>query len=1177
MFSRISQFGKNISTDADSKDSPLSKLHTGTGEQIGAGGDNEISQSPASGEPETPTRKSFFFPRHQPSQSLQPQRSSSGPASYTFGSLKGNSGHANQHSLDPEIIAKKNNAPKEGSTFDVDDNNIDNQDNIKVDRKDDPPKSEDGVTLSGSKFRKFLKYEEKYPGRSFNFLLLKFVINVISSELLKAYHLEKEKSEQVLAFERVLAECTPCHSIAEPDALSEYLENINLKSSMMNEELRRMAQEATKLKAQHASEMAHLKKNASIVVEDDLTILKIEKQSLLEKVQDMEIQLNTNATASLDQITEIQVQKSALSLDLETAKAAQSDLQLKFDELQTISKSDQLNIKLLEQKLAVCANDEGQLQTAKLENIQLNAQISELKDYIKGQDLKMTAAYADNKDHLRSTKQEIGQIRALVSEYKDNVRDMGQKINTYASYADQLQEAKLENTALNTHVTELKDSIQVLEQLVTQLKTEKTTSEKELEILEIPVLTAVVPSPETLVPLSKSQKKKKRKKAAASAALLNNRDENLTLIGDVDKEALNGSIKSSQAVISMTFEELKSDYKLKITESQQSLEAEKVNHKEIISKLTTKHAEELDIFKSTNKKLEADVIILRSSIDEITQRADESMRSLKSTQAKLALTFSSLAKAESDLMAEREKLSNIERSTSETIDQLGTALTTAEKELQTKSALLEEKIDQLKTALTMKEKELLVKSVLLEERNDKITSLEDSIASLRINVDSLNEKASISDSLKENLDRRTSELQRLCNVENNLRGEISSLSLIASEKDDIVTDLRSKIGIMTETQRSTEDRMTGLHQKLQNLEGEVRVFQEREARGKQSFEGLRRELDVQRNARKDRENEILQLRNEIKEHRDRLEHQESQNAISESLLQANRKETEAISEQLMKVTGRCESLEQELTDTHKHLQERLREASNMRRLLTNTEGSQQSKLQEAMDKLEVLTEQRDLLESESTQLAKRRTREADGFIARIRELEQTLTLVEKEKMTYHRDAEELRSSRAHADDKLQAAELESEDLQQVVTQLKDTLAHTEASLRTVSKTNTKLNLMVEESKTRLDKMNRTQHSLKSSIHLLQTDKSKLKQQLENPVSPPLSSKRSSASFSSVKSAPSMPLKPQSVPPPANIPYIKNVLLGFLEHKTQRQQLLPVVSTILDFTSADEKRFWNALG
>ncbi|XBW37495.1 hypothetical protein QEN19_003076 [Hanseniaspora menglaensis] len=45
---------------------------------------------------------------------------------------------------------------------------------------------------------------------------------------------------------------------------------------------------------------------------------------------------------------------------------------------------------------------------------------------------------------------------------------------------------------------------------------------------------------------------------------------------------------------------------------------------------------------------------------------------------------------------------------------------------------------------------------------------------------------------------------------------------------------------------------------------------------------------------------------------------------------------------------------------------------------------------------------------------------------------------------------------------------------------------------------------------------------------------------------------------------------------AKIFYIKNVLIGFIEHKEQRQQLLPVIATLLQFTQQDQQKFLMSL-
>lgn len=44
----------------------------------------------------------------------------------------------------------------------------------------------------------------------------------------------------------------------------------------------------------------------------------------------------------------------------------------------------------------------------------------------------------------------------------------------------------------------------------------------------------------------------------------------------------------------------------------------------------------------------------------------------------------------------------------------------------------------------------------------------------------------------------------------------------------------------------------------------------------------------------------------------------------------------------------------------------------------------------------------------------------------------------------------------------------------------------------------------------------------------------------------------------------------------NIAYLKNVLLGYFEHKEQREQLLPVLKTLFQFSKDDEDKFLIAL-
>lgn len=76
-----------------------------------------------------------------------------------------------------------------------------------------------------SKLNKFEKYEKKYP------------------QLFEAYKIEKKKTALIKAFENMLKEKTPCSSIAELNAVRDYLNSLESKSDMLNQELTKLTKE----------------------------------------------------------------------------------------------------------------------------------------------------------------------------------------------------------------------------------------------------------------------------------------------------------------------------------------------------------------------------------------------------------------------------------------------------------------------------------------------------------------------------------------------------------------------------------------------------------------------------------------------------------------------------------------------------------------------------------------------------------------------------------------------------------------------------------------------------------------------------------------------------------------------------------------------------------------------
>lgn len=119
--------------------------------------------------------------------------------------------------------------------------------------------------------------------------------------------------------------------------------------------------------------------------------------------------------------------------------------------------------------------------------------------------------------------------------------------------------------------------------------------------------------------------------------------------------------------------------------------------------------------------------------------------------------------------------------------------------------------------------------------------------------------------------------------------------------------------------------------------------------------------------------------------------------------------------------------------------------------------------------------------------------------------------------------------------------------------------------------------MAEESQDRVDKLQKNNKLLLDQWQSLQASKFGGDQSMRSPQT------RRSASGMSINSLLKDPSRKSSFSSISNedgenlsVPYIKNVLLGFLEHKEMRPQLITVIATLLQFQGSDEQRFLSAL-
>lgn len=176
-----------------------------------------------------------------------------------------------------------------------------------------------------AKLTKYAKYEEKYP------------------QLLKAYKLEKKKGELIRLYEKVLSEHTPCTSIAEPQVLIDYLNDLTSKSSIQQKELNRVQGEletSEKSNEQLRSSLGSIDK-ALKSTQAELSKVKAELQASEQRVANQKqtaLKTTQNSQREEELKSRIDVLQSQLDTAIQnrdSASKSQATLKSQFKELET--------------------------------------------------------------------------------------------------------------------------------------------------------------------------------------------------------------------------------------------------------------------------------------------------------------------------------------------------------------------------------------------------------------------------------------------------------------------------------------------------------------------------------------------------------------------------------------------------------------------------------------------------------------------------------------------------------------------------------------------------------------------------------------------------------------------------------------------------------------------------
>ena len=495
-------------------------------------------------------------------------------------------------------------------------------------------------------------------------------------------------------------------------------------------------------------------------------------------------------------------------------------------------------------------------------------------------------------------------------------------------------------------------------------------------------------------------------------------------------------------------------------------------------------------------------------------------------------------------------------------------------QLEVKLASLSDDVKSLKDKLAQKTKEA-------KDLQGKITSLEDqshteqlankqSEDNLRKDVKTLKkqlqEQTEKLDAKEKELDaqkgervkleERLQELYKFKSNDTSYKLEISSLQSNLTHKEETIKELRSKIDSLNGDNTTLQAKIDKLEKSNNELQANYMesLKNKNELLSKQeSFIESEKSLNTQLSKL---QREKQEIRNELEKTRSSLDALMSEKLSANNDVQLYKRQYDELAMKSKEYNLRIESLEDELSESRNLLQEKTREGGNLRRLLIETDEMMKQKESDHKLELKGLENEKTDLERRGIQMVKKKQKEIDDMNAvlaehktRIAQLEEKLkSMVSVPQTEPAADTEHLNS-----------------ELQLQIDTLREALSASSSKIKEYEKLNATLKKLNEENILKFERLSKNYKLLTHQYRLMKDNESRR------------GSAESVTSSVDVRKSESLDEKrDKDKQSDTNIAYLKNVLLGYFEHKEQREQLLPVLKTLFHFSEDDENKFLVAL-
>ena len=1025
-------------------------------------------------------------------------------------------------------------------------------------------------------------------------------------EFLRSYKIAHARVQEIERFEAALQENTPLTSIQDLGAFTEYLNQLRLKSDMVLEELKRVSGERDGLKAKLAEaearnsdtqkELDDLRSTGQVdertpetsqsVVEPErlsnaaeateksksgaLSLPGISLFSPKSKLHDKEPDTaeSEEIFSYEDELPRVEselraVQEENAQLKKE-AKTLQNDLNVARESTQGIAKSLEESIKeattlkekseRMEADLASQTADNAskvnelhlQLETAdrKLRELE-GSTLQGAKDDVAAQQLEK------QKELLVKANADIEQLRASNESNVSALANISKLENQIRSLEAEIQRLRAEKTGSDNKNKILNDLVTKLREDLGQLRVAKTTLETQFETQSVDLkglqqkldeaekslanttsqtevgASSVQNSTGPNAGTTAGQKKKNNKKKKGKT----NEPQNGP--GPLEEPAIDGLKQPSSTGIATLQQEVD---RLK----------EEMHEKDALIQRLTGKIKDQDDLKEEIESLRDDLI----NVGQDHVVAKERIKELEAEKEVLEASISELQK----------ELDNLRASHAEN----SAGSQQAQKDLV-------EQFSDLKLKATNLETDLAVAQQLASSRFKDLTDLRSVLQKAQPELTSLRKENSDLKNMKTELTAKVEELHKLESRQNVIQTELVDIRHKLSEKESESKDYQQKLLQETKSRQKAEEDRSKINQDLQRTQQEKTELVQSLERTSNDLVKTKDQLQTFRSRIREIEETLSKVQQEHASMNEEVQLKTAQYASAESLMNSMRDQTSEMVTQTKEARGRVESLEEEIADTHRLLNERNREAETMRRLLAEMEGRADTRIREMKDRMDVALEERDKAEDDASTASRRRARELEDLRSKLREVQRELTAAEQEKEELQKLQKDWKKQREDLEHKSSAATKEAEEIRQAMSALRDALDESEKQARDLEKQKSDLRRTLEETQQRLDRAQKSNKVMADEVKSIQ-QKSKPKDSQDYSARSSVDSSRPQSRetiTSPTKLAahtPSGSTHTINGQPAISTDYVKNFFLQFLEQKDKKIQmgLVPVLAMLLHF-------------